>query len=117
MTIALLSLLICPLMAAPQAMPARMAAQSEYHGMPGAYQPVDTGSPEVLEAKAAVQEHLPRFIIDQVNEAYVQVVAGTNYKLVCDVMGEGQSAVWQFVVWHMLNGQWELISARKISAD
>jgi len=28
--------------------------------MPGAYQPVDTGSPEVLEAKAAVQEHVSK---------------------------------------------------------
>jgi hypothetical protein len=117
MNIALLPLLVCPLMAAPQASPASMAAQSEYYGMPGAYQPVDIESPEVLEAKASIQDHFPKFIIDQVNEAYVQVVAGTNYKLVCAVLGDGQSAVWQFVVWHMLNGQWELTSARRVAND
>jgi hypothetical protein len=82
--------------------------------MPGGYQSADVESAEVQEARAAAQKQLPNLRIEAVLEAYVQVVAGENYKLVCRVSGEAGPATWAFVVWHRLDGQWQLTDARQM---
>jgi hypothetical protein len=106
-----LFLALCPLLTAPGPL---KAAPAQVEPMPGSYQAVDTSNPDVLDAKAAIQAHLTDLTIQAVHAAYVQVVAGTNYKLVCQVSGASGSATWVFVVWHKLDGQWQLDLAKRI---
>jgi hypothetical protein len=82
--------------------------------MPGGYQPADVESAMVQEARAAAQKQLPNLRIETVLEAYVQVVAGANYRLVCRVSGEDGPSTWEFVVWSRLDGQWQLTDARRM---
>lgn len=106
-------LLACPLIAAPpprSPVPPVRAAR----GLPGGYRAVDIGSADVQEAKAAIRRQLACLPIETVLEAYVQVVAGSNFKLVCQIEAGG---VWEFVVWHRLNDLWELTSARRLSVE
>jgi hypothetical protein len=116
MTITILSLLVCPLLAAPQPKAIHAAGQVAPQVMPGSYRNADPESPDVVEARDAIQSRLAQLTIEKVNAAYVQVVAGTNYKLVCDVQDTTGPTVWQFVVWHRLNGEWDLTSAEKLSS-
>ncbi len=111
MNIAYLLLLACPLLAAPPRTPAGSAPRARV--MPGSYQSVDPDSAEVREARAAIQRQMECLPIASVQEAFVQVVAGLNYKLVCRVETDGN--VWEFVVWHRLNDAWELTSAKRLS--
>jgi len=80
----------------------------------GAYRQVDPASPEVQEARAEVQKNFTSLRIQAVSEAYAQVVAGMNYKLVCRVLEDGGSGTWEFVIWRKLDGTWKLTSARRL---
>jgi len=108
----LISLFACPLMAVTpaQTRPAAPASQS----VPGGYQSVDSEAATVQEAKAAAQKALAGLSIEAVLEAYQQVVAGMNYKLVCRVVETGAADTWEFVVWHRLDDTWKLTSARQL---
>jgi hypothetical protein len=104
--------LLCPLLAAAhpaQADPAPQAAP-----MPGSYQSVAIADPGVQEAREAVQACLANLRIEEVREAWSQVVAGQNYKLMCRVTGQNGPSTWLFVIWHRLDGSWELYSAYRI---
>jgi hypothetical protein len=80
----------------------------------GAYQSVDVGSAEVLDARTAVQTDLARLRIEAIHAAYAQVVAGINFKLVCQVSDGDGSSTWVFIVWHRLDGQWQFESATRL---
>lgn len=108
----LFPLFVCPLMAAPPAHTRPTAPASQ--AMPGGYQSVDREAAPVQEAKATVQKELSALSIEAVLEAYQQVVAGMNYKLVCRVAEPGGADTWEFVVWHRLDGTWKLTSARQL---
>lgn len=82
--------------------------------LPGGYQPVDTESPTVQEARAAVQRDLANLRIEAVEAAYAQVVAGMNFKLVCRVTGSAGPATWEFIAWHRLDDRWQLTSAKQL---
>jgi hypothetical protein len=79
----------------------------------GAYRPVDPASPEVQEARAAIQKQFTVLRIGSVTEAFVQVVAGLNYKLVCQVTEDDGASTWEFVIWHKLDRTWKLTAARQ----
>ena len=98
-----LALAVAPLLATPAP-----AAQ-----MVGAYQPMDVSAPEVQEARSAVEKAITGLRIDSVRAAYAQVVAGTNYKLVCLATDSSGQSTWEFVVWHRLDGSWQLNSAQR----
>jgi hypothetical protein len=80
----------------------------------GSYRPVDPASPEVQTAKAEVQKHFTNLRIQSVSEAYAQVVAGMNFKLVCKVLEDDADSTWEFVVWRKLDGTWKLTSAQRV---
>jgi hypothetical protein len=82
--------------------------------MPGGYQQVDSQAATVQEARATAQKALSGISIEAVLEAYQQVVAGMNYKLVCRVAGPDGAGTWEFVVWHRLDDTWKLTSARHL---
>ena len=80
----------------------------------GSYRAVDPASPEVQAAKAEIQKHFTNLKILSVSEAYAQVVAGMNYKLVCKVLEDDGDGTWEFVVWRKLDGTWKLTSAQRL---
>ena len=82
--------------------------------MMGAYQPAPSDMPLVLDAKVFIQHHLPTLNVNEVTEAYTQVVAGLNVKLVCSVSGEDGPATWQFVAFRSLDGRWHFHSAKRL---
>jgi hypothetical protein len=82
--------------------------------MPGSYQQIEPDRQDVQEARAAVQKQLAQLRIEEVVEAWVQVVAGMNYRLDCRVTDADRTSTWEFVIWHRLDGQWELQSARQL---
>ena len=82
--------------------------------MPGGYQPTDVDSALVREAKAAVQKNLATLRIEAVQDAYVQVVAGLNFKLICEVKSADGPATWEFIIWHRLDDQWQLTGAKQL---
>jgi hypothetical protein len=98
-------------MASAQAGP---AGQAEPGPVVGAFQTVDRESPDVLEARAAIQKYFASLRLNTIQEASRQVVAGTNFKLVCLVEGDSAEESWEFVVWHRLDGRWELTSAHRL---
>jgi hypothetical protein len=83
--------------------------------MPGSYSSRSVESADVQDARAAVQKEFTNLRIETVQEAYVQVVAGVNYKLICRVSAAEGPATWEFVVWHRLDGHWQLTSANQIA--
>ncbi len=82
--------------------------------MPGAYQTVDVDSPDVQQAREAIQQQLATQHIEAVHAAYAQVVAGINFKLVCKVSDGAAADTWVYVVWHKLDGKWLLESAKRL---
>ena len=91
------------------------AAQTDPGPVAGGYRSVDQASPQVLEARAAIQKYFVTLRLGQVQEAFLQVVAGTNTKLVCVVDdGFDTPQPWEFVVWHRLDDRWQLTSARRL---
>jgi hypothetical protein len=90
------------------------AAAQDAPRLVGGYQAAALDAPLVLQARAFIQKHLALLRLEEVQEAYTQVVAGTNVKLVCQVTGEGDPARWEFVAWRKLDGTWLLQSARKL---
>ena len=107
-------LVLAALMAPGAAAKATPAAQTDPGPVVGGYRSLDLESPSALEARAAIQKYFVSLRLGAIQEAYLQVVAGTNIKLVCLVDGEERPAAWEFVVWHRLDDRWELTSARKL---
>ncbi|BDU77884.1 hypothetical protein [Mesoterricola sediminis] len=84
------------------------------HPMVGAYSPASADLDLVQEARTFVQAHLQGLDLDEVCEAYTQVVAGLNIKFVCPVRGEDGLSRWQFVVYRSLDGRQHFTSAIRI---
>jgi hypothetical protein len=80
----------------------------------GAYVPAPLDAALVLEAKAYVQKHLASMNLGEVTEAYTQVVAGLNIKVVCSVTADDGPSSWQFVVYQTLDGKYHLYSADRL---
>jgi hypothetical protein len=80
----------------------------------GGYSPAPTDTPLVTDAKAFLQASLPSWSFREVVEAYTQVVAGLNVKLVCDVTEADGPSQWQFVAFRSLDGRWHLTSAERL---
>lgn len=107
-----LTALLCPLLgthATAQVLPSSRASHRV-----GAYVLTATDTPEVQEAKAFIQGHLASINVDEITEAYTQVVAGLNVKLICKVSGEDGPSEWQFVAYRSLDGRWHLWAADRI---
>ena len=109
----LLSSLLCPLLALASPLQAAPDAPAP-ETLPGGYQAVDTESPTVQAARAAIQRDLTNLRIEGVEAAYAQVVAGMNFKLVCRVTGSEGPAVWEFIAWHRLDDRWQLTTAKQL---
>jgi len=105
-----LTALLCPLLP----LSAQTDATDRSGPIMGGYQAAPTDLTLVQEAKVCVQHHLSSMTLDEVMEAYTQVVAGLNIKLVCAVRDEDGPACWQFVVFKDLEGKWHLTSANRI---
>ena len=80
----------------------------------GAYEPTSSDTPLVLDAKNYIQKHLASMSVAEVREAYTQVVAGLNVKLICAVTSDDGPSDWQFVAFRSLDGCWHLTSAKRI---
>lgn len=98
----------------PLAQPLTTAAAAPEPPRMGSYRPVDPAAPEVQAAQAEIQKRFTNLRILSVSEAYAQVVAGMNYKLVCKVMEDDAESTWEFVVWRKLDNTWKLTSARQL---
>jgi hypothetical protein len=105
-------MLAWPLMAVTPQHPQPSAPASQV--MPGGYQLVESDAAEVQTAKATAQNAMSNLRIEAVLEAYKQVVAGMNYKLICQVSAPDGAATWEFVIWHQLDDSWKLTSARQL---
>lgn len=103
-----LTALLCPLIGTGAG--AQEPAGADLHPM-GAYEPCPTDTPLAMDARAFIQENLAALAIDEVCEAYTQVVAGLNVKLVCKVTGEDGPSRWQFVAYRSLDRRWHLYKA------
>ena len=80
----------------------------------GAYTPVPVNAPDVLDAKAFVQDRLPSLALADVQVAYTQVVAGLNIKLISNAMDAGRQETWKFVVYRDLEGRMALALAERL---
>lgn len=112
-----LTAMLCPFMTAT----GQAQAPQDPSGPPnpsriivGGYQPAQTDTPLVLDAKAFVQKHLASMNLNEVTEAYTQVVAGLNVKLVCEVMADDGPSFWEFVAYRSLDSKWHFYSANRI---
>jgi hypothetical protein len=84
-------------------------------GLVGAYQAARVDEPLVLQARKAIQKHFRILRLGKVVEAYTQVVAGTNVKIICTVKGEAEPSQWEFVVWRKLDQSWQFQSCARVS--
>lgn len=80
----------------------------------GAYRKVPIDTPVVQEARAFLQSRLVSLTLGETSVAYVQIVNGTNVKLVCDVLEDGRTASWKFVAYKSLDGHWHFWSAEHL---
>ncbi len=80
----------------------------------GGYQAAKVDEPIIVEAKAFVQKHLAILRTESIKEASIQIVAGTNIRLVCRVAEEEGSGMWEFRAFKSLRGRWELQLARRL---
>ena len=107
-----LATLLCPIAGSmPPGQPAGDVPTSVTGPLMGAYQPAACDTQLVQDAKTFLQHNLAAMNLDEVTEAYTQVVAGLNVKLVCAVSGEDGPAKWQFVAYRSLDGHWHFHSA------
>ena len=79
----------------------------------GGFKPLEVDQPLVKDAKAAIQSYFASLKLEAVLAAEVQVVAGTNFRMICQVQEPDGPATWRFVIWHRLDGKWRLTSARR----
>ena len=110
-----LAAMLCPLFSlnVQAQSPANPAGQEGI--LVGAYEPAPSDTPLVAEARSYVQNHLARLSVQEVDEAFIQVVDGLNVKLICEVTAEDGPSTWQFVVYRSLKGQWQLQSAHRLN--
>ena len=106
------AMVLCALLAGCASFPGTAATRST--PIAGGYQRVDRDRQDVQEAREAIQKNLALLRVGEVQEAWVQVVAGMNYRLTCRVTAGGEDSTWEFIIWHRLGGRWELRSARQI---
>ena len=106
-----LTALLCPLLGTPAQ--AQEPVGPDFHA-PGSYDPCPTDTAVAMEARAFVQRNLAAMTIVEVCEAYTQLVAGLNVKLVCKVAGEDGPSRWQFVAYRSLDKRWHLYGATRI---
>ena len=106
-----LAALLCPLVGASAR---AQVAQNPGHPITGAYETTPLDTPVVQQAKAFIQNQLPNLLLGEVSEAYSQVVAGLNLKLIIEATGEDGPSTWQFVAFRSLDQYWHLTSAHRI---
>ena len=106
-----LAALLCPLVGASAR--AQMS-QHPSHPITGAYEMTPLDTPVVQQAKGYIQNQMPNLVLGEVTEAYTQVVAGLNVKLVVEATGEDGPSTWQFVAFRSLDQRWHLTSAQRI---
>jgi len=80
----------------------------------GAYVPAPVDAPVVQEARNYVQSFMVSMALGEVTTAYVQIVNGTNVKLICTATEEGRQASWLFVVYHSLDNNWHFTLAQHL---
>jgi len=83
-------------------------------GLVGGYRPAPLDLDLVQETKAYIQKHLAAMTLGELKEAYTQVVAGVNVKIVCNVTADDGASTWEFVVYRSLDGQRHLYSANRM---
>jgi len=79
----------------------------------GAFKALAVDQQLVKDAKAAIQSYFTSLKLETVLEAEVQVVAGSNFRLTCEVREPVGAGIWRFVIWRRLDGTWRLTSARR----
>ena len=113
MTLARFAIVLVPFLAS--AFPAQAGPAPKVAPMPGSYQLAEVDRADVQQAREAVQKHFSTLRIEEVREAWIQVVAGTNYRLVCRVSENDGPSTWEFVIWHRLDDTWRLESAKRVT--
>lgn len=109
------TLLLPFLLTALLGVPARaQAPRSAADAVFGAYQRVPADLPVVQEARDFLKSRMVSLSLGETSAAYVQVVDGTNVKMVCDVVEEGRAASWKLVAYKSLDGHWHLWSAERL---
>ena len=79
----------------------------------GGFKSIAVEQPLVQEAKAAIQAYFATLRLEAVLAAEVQVVAGTNLRMTCQVREPDGLGTWRFAIWRRLDGRWRLTSARR----
>ena len=106
-----LAAMLCPLVGASAR---TQLPPTTGHPTVGAYAMTPLDNPVVQEAKGYLQNQLPNQVLGEITEAYTQVVAGLNVKLIVAATGEDGPSTWQFVAFRSLDQRWHLTSAQRI---
>jgi hypothetical protein len=80
----------------------------------GGYTKVPVNEKEVTGALSYLKKNFPAFGIDSVEEAYTQVVAGVNIKLICKVTHPGNRETWEIIVYRDLKNEYHFTGAKSV---
>jgi hypothetical protein len=80
----------------------------------GGYTKVSVDSKDVTDALSYVKKNFPAFGVESVEEAYTQVVAGLNVKMVCKVAHPKCSEKWELTVYRDLKSEYHLTGAKSV---
>lgn len=87
---------------------------SDNKQIPGGYTKIAVTDKEVTDAVSFMKKSFPAIRIDAVNEAFKQVVAGLNIRLVCNVSAMGGKDTWEMVIYKDLKGNYFLTGAKSV---
>jgi len=82
------------------------------NSMPGGWNKIATNDKMVSDSVSYLQANFPVIVIDKVQEAYQQVVAGLNVKIICTVAHLKNKEKWEIVIYKDLKGTFHLTSAK-----
>lgn len=93
---------------------ARETMLSDNRQIVGGYTKVAVDSKDVTDALSYVKKNFPAFGVESVEEAYTQVVAGLNVKMVCKVAHPKCSEKWELTVYRDLKNEYHLTGAKSV---
>jgi len=78
----------------------------------GGYTKVSVQDQSVTDTLNYLKENFPALKVAEIKEAYAQVVAGLNVKLICQMEGYQTGELWEIVVFRDLDGEFHFTGAK-----
>lgn len=80
----------------------------------GGYTKVPVNGKDVTDALSYLKNNFPAIGINSVEQAYTQVVAGVNFKLICKVTQAESKEMWEMIVYRDLKNEYHFTGARRV---